>query len=503
MTQQQRSVALTVLSFIIIIINLLLEYYKPGVYLGVGYIFAVALAVFSRSKLNAVLIASASAVAVLFSVFFLHPAADFINVTANHGISLLGVVLTMFFVLSIKELRLKADKYNAQVDSIFLHATEGIIIANRKGEIVLANPCAENMFGYNKNELLGNKIESLLPDTIRKKHVGHREHFNEQPSNRAMGVGRDLFAMRKDGKVFPVEISLSHYTIGTDAYVTAFIIDITVRKKHDEALKNMNAELENKIQERTTVLRETMSQLERSKDELAITLEKEKELGDLKSRFVSTVSHEFRTPLSTILTSAQLAKSYDSPEVKEKRDKHLDRIYNSVLHMNVMLEDLLSLGKLEEGLVETKADAFNLTQFMNEFINEMHEINKRGQKIEFTNNAVDEVITDERLLKNILSNLVSNASKFSPDGSVIEINSTNSNGNLVISVSDKGMGISVEDQEHLFERFFRAKNATNVQGTGLGLHIVSKYIELLQGNITLASKLNKGTTFTISIPTNT
>ncbi|MES2621535.1 MAG: PAS domain-containing sensor histidine kinase [Bacteroidota bacterium] len=398
--------------------------------------------------------------------------------------------------------------------SLFAYATEGIILANRKGEIILVNPYGEKMFGYKKEELVGQKIEILIPKDLKKKHVGHREHFHQNPVNRSMGVGRDLFAQRKDGSTFPVEISLSHYTASDDEFVIAFIIDITIRKENEKNLREqkeelervskqirqLNIDLERKVEDRTMMLRETLAQLEQSKDELAESLEKEKELSDLKTRFVSTVSHEFRTPLSTVLSSAALLSKYVTSEDQQKRDRHIVRIKESVKHLSGMLEDLLSLGKLEEGLIEAKLESFACEEFMKEFISEMQEIAKPEQKIKFSHSGSNQVVSDKRLLKNILNNLVSNAIKFSPEDAVIEIHCSNENDLVTLSVADKGIGISEEDRQHLFERFFRARNAFNIEGTGLGLHIVSKYVELLHGTIDLQSEIDKGSTFIISIP---
>ncbi len=400
--------------------------------------------------------------------------------------------------------------------SLFANATEGIVLANRAGQIVLVNPFGEKMFGFTKEEMIGQQIEILLPNEIREKHVHHRDSFHAHPVNRNMGAGRDLFAKRKDGTVFPVEVSLSHYLLNNEAYVIAFIIDITVRKQHEEIqqeqkselervtseIKKLNSELEQKVADRTMMLRETLAQLETSKEELESALEKEKELSDLKSRFVSTVSHEFRTPLAAVLSSASLLGKYTKTEDQEKRDKHVARIKEGVQHLNGMLEDLLSLGKLEEGLVEAKKAIVHCSSFMEDFISDLKEILKPGQQIRFTHEGSDEVFTDKRLLKNILLNLVSNAIKFSPENSVIEISCSNQKEQMILMVKDSGIGISKEDQEHLFERFFRARNAANIQGTGLGLHIVSKYVELLNGAIALHSEENNGTTFTITLPTN-
>ncbi|MFN8321700.1 MAG: PAS domain-containing sensor histidine kinase [Chitinophagales bacterium] len=506
---------LTALSGFIILLSAIIESYSPaGVYLGCGYIIAVMLTLYAPSKLNSIVASVASSIVILFSVFYLHEDESFMIVTVNHLCSLIGVIMAMFFVLFVKKIQSRADDINKQLSSLFANATEGILLTNRNGKIVLVNPCAEKMFGYDQDELLDKKIEILIPDSFKHSHVTHREGFHEKPVNRSMGAGRDLFAKRKDGNSFPVEISLSHFNSGRESYAIAFIIDITIRKNSEVILlqqkqelerisnevKQLNMGLERKVEDRTMMLRETLAQLEQSKEELELSLEKEKELNDLKTRFVSTVSHEFRTPLSTVLSSAALISRYTSSEDQDKRDRHIARIKDSVKHLNDMLEDLLSLSKLEEGLIGAKPEPFNLTVFLHDFVNEMQEICGKGQQILLSITDEGEAVTDKRLLKNILLNLTSNAIKFSPENSAIEISAIHTSEQLSVSVKDSGIGISKEDQQHLFQRFFRARNAANIQGTGLGLHIVSRYLELLKGNISLQSELGGGTTFTVSIP---
>ena len=372
------------------------------------------------------------------------------------------------------------------------------------------------MFGYQKDELLRQKIELLIPKRYDHRHQKHRENFTKHPQPRFMGMGMDLYGRKKDNSEFPVEVSLSPFESPRGKYVIAFIIDITVRKQSEEVLlqqkvelekvsneiKILNTELERKVEDRTIMLRETLAQLEKSKDEIAESLKTEKELGDLKSIFVSTVSHEFRTPLSTILSSASLISKYGKPEDLDKRERHVAKIKESVKHMSSMLEDLLSLSKLEEGLITAKPETFHFGNFMTEFASELQEIAKPDQKILLEACDIGEITTDKRLIKNILLNLTSNAIKFSDEGSVITLACVNKKKYLRISVKDSGIGISKEDKEHLFERFFRARNAANIQGTGLGLHIISKYLELLNGKISLESELDVGSTFTIEIPLN-
>lgn len=255
----------------------------------------------------------------------------------------------------------------------------------------------------------------------------------------------------------------------------------------------LNEELEKKVEARTAKLQETMQKLEASKDVLTKALSKEKDLGDLKSAFVSMASHEFRTPLSTILSSASLLAKYKLTEEQSKRDKHVQRIKSSVINLNNILNEFLSLGKIEEGKITAHESVFNIKEFILQQSNEMTEIFKPGQTIRYYHTGNTEVTLDEVLFKNILINLLSNATKFSAENKPVYI-ATNVNENeLQLMVKDEGMGISQKDQEHLCEIFFRAANAVNIPGTGLGLHIVARYAEMMHGKIEIKSELDKGT----------
>jgi PAS domain S-box-containing protein len=400
------------------------------------------------------------------------------------------------------------------LDALFINATEGIIVCDSRGIILLCNPASEKMFGYTSQEIVGERIEMLVPDEVKEKHTGYRESYATNPHARPMGLGLNLNARRKDGSLLPIEISLSPLERDGEKLVIAFLIDISKRRLIEESVKDKqielekvaaaliatNEELEKKVGDRTKVLREAIRELEKSRNELSSALEKEKDLNDLKSRFISMASHEFRTPLTTILSSASLISEYSKPEQVEKKDKHINRIKSAVNNLNDILSDFLSISKLEEGKVHADFKKFDLQHLIEEVLGDMQLSIKRGQKLNYVHEGEKLVFLDPKLIKNILINLISNAIKFTDENKEINISSKTEIETIFLIVEDQGIGISEEDQKHLFERFYRGKNAFNIQGTGLGLHIVGNYIDLMQGHLHLRSELNKGTNITITFP---
>ena len=393
-------------------------------------------------------------------------------------------------------------------EAVVANATIGIVMCDRRGRIVSANHLSEQLFGYAPGELTGQGIELLVPGTVRPHHEALRESFNAGPSVRAMGAHRgDLEGQRKDGSVFPVEVSLSYFYLDQELYVVSYILDITYKKEAERELiaqrqrvEKLNAELEQKVADRTHALLSTLAQLEQRSEELAQALAAEQELGELKSRFVSMASHEFRTPLTAVMNSATLIEKYPGLDQQPQRVKHLQRIRASVKHLNDILEEFLSVGRIEEGKVEARPVLVNLGLLLTEVETDVQSLLKPGQRIEQQLEAPQQVVLDPSLLRKILVNLLSNAVKYSGPDSVVTLRAFGTDGLLTLAVQDQGMGISRDDQEHLFERFFRARNAGNIPGTGLGLYIVGRYLELMRGQITLHSELNHGTTVTVIVP---
>ena len=528
---------------------------------------------------------------------------------------------------------------------MFNNAALGIIFLNNEGEMQSVNPFCLKLFGYNLDEIINKPIEILIPERYRVSHLKQRNVYFLHPKNRPMGIGMDLYARKKNGIEFIVEVSLAAKKYKGKEHVIAFISDISRRKKSEAEIEDLKNKLETKVALRTKALQEVLTQLEVSKEkledsiayqkaifdyagamivatdekgiikifnpeavlnigymesemvdkmtplafhdkkeidlkrkelfqefginlksdfdvmvekakrniheemqftyirkdgsrfpgsltitgirdsrgaisgymgissdiserkkieqDLIVSLKKEKELNELKSRFVSMASHEFRTPLSTVLSSAYLIEKYTSEQDQPRREKHIQRIISSVSVLTDILNDFLNLGKIEEGRLQVKYGKVNIQDLVKSILGEITNTLKPKQKIHYRHRGNPILLLDISLLKHIITNLVSNASKFSPEGSPIEIITIHLNDCFMLSVKDSGMGISEEDQHHLMERFFRGANAGNIQGTGLGLHIVSKYVELMKGTMECKSKLEKGTEFVIKFITKT
>ena len=506
-----------ILSIIVFAATSLFDYFLPGypIIIG-GLLLSIFLTVYISGNISTVIASILSIIVIVLSV--INHTQD---ISSAPGITqqLLRVLLIAFttlIVFHLKTLYLSIHSDKTHMTSLFENATEGIILTDSKGKILLVNPPVEKMFGYPAGELVGQLIEILLPSPYRHGHVKLRENFLKDPHNRIMGSGRDLYATKKTGENFPVEVSLSHYKRNNESFVIAFVVDITQRKiiennmlnqkkeleKVTTDMRRLNTQLEEKVEERTLILKEALQKLEQSQVELNEALDKERELSEIKSRFVSMASHEFRTPLSTVLSSASLLSKYISSEDQEKRNRHIKRIKESVKHLNDILEDFLSLGKLDEGMVSVSFSEFDMKEVITDTIEEMRGLLKASQNILYRHEGSNLARADKKLLRNILINLVNNAIKFSGEGMPIEVNSVINNGKITISVADKGIGISKDDQEHLFSSFFRGKNAQNIQGTGMGLHIVKRYLDLLGGTVSLQSELDKGTIITVNFPMN-
>lgn len=398
---------------------------------------------------------------------------------------------------------------------IFAASVDGIIIINDLGVIETINPSALAIFGYTAREVIGKNISMLMPKNHARQHDDYLSKYRTTREKSIIGKGRELEGLKKDGTIFPFRIALSEVKLKSKTIFTGFIHDISEQKQAENILLDLKEKLENKVAERTEnlaqVIEETQfvnqqlqEEIVRRKDaeaDMQSALKKELELGEMKSRFVAMASHEFRTPLTGILSSITLIEKYDAVHHEEKKQKQVDRIRSSVKNLTTILNDFLSFDKLQAGKIKCKAVHFDFTTYITDLIEEVSQLKKTGQEIELIkNHEVDEFFTDPLLLKNVLLNLFSNAIKYTGENKVITVISELDEKGLKVKVIDKGIGIPKDEQVHLFERFFRARNANNIQGTGLGLNIVQQYVKLMEGTINFESKEGEGSTFKVFLP---
>jgi len=386
--------------------------------------------------------------------------------------------------------------------------SEGVIVVDEHQNIVETNLSANKMFGYKNEELINKPLNVLIPKNYHAGHGAHFDGFMKKKERRQMGQGRDIYGARKDGSMFPVEAGLNPFTVYGKDYVMALVIDISVRKEQEKKIKALNEALEEKVKERTKELGETIIKLKEenkkrleAEDEAKDALKKEKELNELKTQFLSLVSHEFKTPLSGILTSTMLLSKYKLTQQQDKRDKHLKTITDKVHYLNNILNDFLSVEKLEKGKVNYSPSTFKLSKVVNEVVYNANMLLKDGQRINYPEDIDSySLCQDEKIVELALSNLVHNAIKYSSENTTIDIDIKQNDEVTIFMVKDNGIGIPKKDQKNIFNRYFRAENALLTQGTGIGLNIVKDHLENLNGKIYFESEPNKETIFTVELP---
>lgn len=387
----------------------------------------------------------------------------------------------------------------ALLKAIIENAIDGIITISNRGLIESINPSACNLFGFSPEEVIGKNISMLMPSPDRERHDGYLERYQRTGERRIIGIGREVNGLRKDGTQFPFRLAVSEVILSDRVIYAGFINDLTREKEAEERIRNHAAQLEELVEERTLSLRKTVRALQEAKEEVSLSLEKEKELNQLKSRFVSMASHEFRTPLSSVQLSASLIEKYAVQEDHRNISKHVNKIKNAVGNLTTILNDFLSLERLEAGRVEPTFSNFDLVKLSEEITEEMQLITKQNQNIIYEHTGLTSMVRlDQNLLKNCIINLIANAIKYSGENTFIEFNTEVTSEKYIITVKDNGIGIPAADQKHLFQPFFRAHNTGNIPGTGLGLNIVRRYAGLMHGEVDFESTINKGTKFTIS-----
>jgi two-component system sensor kinase FixL len=385
------------------------------------------------------------------------------------------------------------------LDAIIENAIDGIITIDDRGIIEHLNPAALELFGFSRAELVGKNVSVLMPQPDKARHDGYIQNYHDTGKKHIIGIGREVHGQRKDGSVFPFRLGVSEVKFSDRKIYTGFIHDLSKEKANEEQIKTYTEKLEVKIKERTQDLVKLVSELEMAKENMRALFQKEKELNQLKTRFVSMASHEFRTPLSAIQLSASLIDKYTEKQDTANVEKHTSKIKNSINNLTTILNDFLSLERLEAGKVEANPNWFNIISFAEEITEEMQMMTKQNQHIIYEHTGITaSVFLDPNLLRNCVINLISNAVKYSGADTLIQFNTRLVDGKLILEVKDNGIGIPETDQKSLFEPFFRAHNTGDIPGTGLGLNIVDRYVGLMGGTVNCISEQNIGTTFTLS-----
>ncbi|AFL73333.1 PAS domain S-box protein [Thiocystis violascens] len=374
--------------------------------------------------------------------------------------------------------RMKVMRDAKLVDARFRDLLEampdGIVMVNSSGWIVFSNSQAETLFGYDHGELRGQPIEVLLPERFRAGHVGHRVKYFGQLRTRAMGVGLELYGLRRDGSEFPVEISLSPLETEEGILVSSAIRDMTERKRIERALREQNLELE--------------------------------KANLIKDRFLASMSHELRTPLNAILGfTGTLLMRLPGP-INAEQDKQLTTIEASANHLLSLINDLLDLAKIESGKLEIHPQPIACRALIEEVVGTLRPL-AAAKSLGFEVAAIPDnlqVYTDRRALSQILINLCNNAIKFTEQGQVsIACVRHREHGQheVEIAVSDTGIGISQADQAKLFHAFAQLDSSTTRrhEGTGLGLHHSRKLADLIGGRIACHSESGQGSVFTLTL----
>ncbi|GAB4515173.1 MAG: hypothetical protein OHK0046_18300 [Anaerolineae bacterium] len=380
-------------------------------------------------------------------------------------IGLVGITHNISNIKANEEaLRASEEKFRMFIES----APIATIISDHAGQIVLLNRAAERLFGYTRDELIGTSIQALVPVHLRTEHNPQSSQWNYD-QHRQRSDAMEVFAQRKNGQIFPADVQLSQVSVEPESLTMSFVMDITRRKQAEETLR--------------------------------MALEKEKELGELKSRFISMASHQFRTPLAAILASTESLTIYLDRMDSNQIDMRLDRIRKQVMYMKNIMDDVLELARIQADQVRYQPVEGDLDALCKEIIEDFtHQGGYRDRVI--YNGPSTPLMTsfDPHLMHHLVNNLIHNALKYSMDDQPVYVNLSYAQDHILLTVQDTGIGIPPQDIKHLFDPFFRATNVGTIAGTGLGLSIAKQAVDAHRGSIAIETTPDIGTTFVVTLP---
>ena len=368
-------------------------------------------------------------------------------------------------------------------------APDAIMQVDAEGRIILLNRVTEDMFGYSRDELLGQPVEVLIPRELHARHAEHRASYRQHPMTRTMGSGLALEGIRKDGSRFPVEISLSPSSSAEGFRVTAIIRDTTERRMAEERLRGVQEEYTQRLAETNAELEMTNRELERA--------------NRLKSEFLASMSHELRTPLHTIIGFSELLGEELEGPLNEKQMRFVQHIHKDSLHLLELINDVLDISKIEADRLELRPEAFDFTALIAESLASVRSLAEaKSHTLETASDVPTAVEADRLRIKQVLVNLLSNAIKFTPEGGRIRLEARVQDSFVVVSVRDTGIGFPTEEHESIFDKFHQVGATTKGvrEGTGLGLAITKRLVEQHGGGIWVQSQPQQGSTFSFTLP---
>jgi PAS domain S-box-containing protein len=366
---------------------------------------------------------------------------------------------------------------------------DAILEVDQDGRITILNEAAERMFGYTRDELLGLNVDSVVPASMRSGHAEHRASYANHPKTRPMGTGLELQGQRKDGSLFPVEISLSPNWIEGSLHVIASVRDITERKAVENRLR--------------TLREQYTAELTVKNEQLEVRNQEVERANRLKTEFLASMSHELRTPLHTIIGFSELLSEQLEGPLTEKQQRFVGHILQDARHLLELINEVLDISKIESGRLELKPESFDFSQCVEEVMAGIrHQAAIKNIQLENQNAFHNSLYADRVRIKEILYNLLNNAVKFTPEGGRVWIEAERQGEGLHISVCDTGIGIPEKEQRSIFEKFYQVGDTTGGvrEGTGLGLPITKHLVELHGGAISVTSQPGKGSSFRLVLP---